>query len=229
MKLSLLFSTLTAPIAVAALVGCSHPQSRAPAENPSLTSATMTRTSPPSAQPGAVERFRPAAEVSAQPDESVAIEMWSDRYPDAAGELLDWMGHYPNAAAELSTWDSASPIQMKALVDWSLTHRYEGLGSFLFGRSGMHTLHEIQRVEPEAMNEFLGWIRRSPHAAEELYVHADALAWASKHLKPRAGHQPMAARSVVAPTAAVTRSSAPVGIAPPSTSAWYPTPTSMVR
>lgn len=255
MKLSLRFGAsgrasiaVVALAALAATPACAHRDSTAArAPQTTLTStqvplgrASATGTAPrtPSAADldarGAVDTYTPDPSETTPMNDSVAIDAWAKRYPDASAELNDWMGHYPNAARKLAAWDAAHPTRMKTLTDWAITHRYEAVGAFLYGRSGWDEFLDIAQSEPDGVAEYLGWARRSSPAAVELTSHSDALAWAGKNLKARPGHVPMPAKSIAAP-APPAAEAAPGkrgsgGATPPSDgTSWYPSPTSMIR
>ena len=183
---------------------------------------------------GVFDTYTPDPSETAPMDDSVAIDTWAKRYPDASAELNDWMGHYPTAGRKLAAWDAAHPTRMKTLTDWAITHRYEAVGAFLYGRSGWDEFLDIAQSEPDGVAEYLGWARRSSPAAVELTSHSDSLAWAGKNLKARPGHVPMPAKSVAAPVPTVPEANpgrrGSGGATPPADgTSWYPSPTSMIR
>ncbi len=249
MKLSLVRVVAPASLlALAALVGCaSQSATRVAPEVPKLTSAELSaRTAPPvdPSAPGLLgdPDYKPDTDENGPVDDSVAIDDWSKRYPDAAVELHDWMGHYPDTARRFATWDTSEPVRMRALVDWAVTHRYEAIGAFLYGRSGWSSFVDIVTSDPDGAIELVEWIRRSAPAAEELSAHPEALAWARKNLKVRPAHVPMAAKSVALPGEAAAAAlastpakapgpiKAPAGLRRPAdVSPWFPTPGSVIR
>jgi hypothetical protein len=184
MKLAL---PLMASLAALALAACAH-DSNAPPPAVSTTSTTSAALS--------VQRSdAPAPAANTQPDltyhpstdaihvdNNTSIEEWSDRYPDASMELGAWMERYPNAAKRMADWDDHHPIRMSTIVDWAVTHRYESIEAFLYGRAGWQELRGIAQEDRQAMNELIDWIRRSPHAAAELVTHEDSLGWTRAHL-----------------------------------------------
>ena len=165
MKLSLRFGASgRASIAVAALAmtpACAHREStaaRAPQTTLTSTqvpagraSAMQTTTATPAELDarGAIDAYTPDSRETAPMNDSVAIDTWAKRYPDASSELNDWMGHYPTAARKLAAWDAAHPTRMKTLTDWAITHRYEAVGAFLYGRSGWDEFLDIAQSEPD--------------------------------------------------------------------------------
>jgi hypothetical protein len=243
-RASIAFAALAA---LAALPACAHRDTtaaRAP-EPMTLTSTQVPVERAPAATMGTTPAesdaratgeaaFKTEVGETTPMNDSVAIDAWAKRYPDASSELNDWMGHYPSAARKLAAWDAAHPTRMKTLTDWAITHRYEAVGAFLYGRSGWDEFLDIAQSEPDGVQEFLGWARRSSPAAVELTSHLDSLAWAGKNLKARAGHVPMPAKSVAAPApvvpAAVPGRRGSGGATPPADAGtWFPSPTSMIR
>jgi hypothetical protein len=247
MKLSLrapVTVSLSLSLSLAVLAGCSHTTS-AVGQGSTLTSSRVPARAPEVSADAVAERGFVASpsytpDTSAIPTQSDAapLETWPKSYPDAASELNDWTVHYPVAARKLAAWDARFPERMKTLVDWAITHRYEGVGAFLYGRSGWDQFLDVVQSEPDGVQEYLEWIRRSGPAAIELSSHPEALSWASKNLKPRPGHVPMPAKSIASPastneaaTPGPRSAGASGGVAPPSdgTSSWFPSPTSMIR
>jgi hypothetical protein len=247
MKLSLrLGSSARASIAVAALAAvpaCASRETTA-ARSPQTTltssqvpgraSAAQTATAAELDAQGSADTYTPRTSETTPMDDSVAIDAWAKRYPDGSAELNDWMGHYPSAARKLAAWDAAHPTRMKTLTDWAITHRYEAVGAFLYGRSGWDEFLDIAESEPDGVAEYLGWARRSSPAAVELASHFDSLSWAGKNLKARPGHLPIPAKSIAAPVPAageaVPGKRGSGGATPPGDgTSWYPSPTSMIR
>ena len=72
---------------------------------------------------------------------------------------------------------------MNTIVDWAVMHRYEAIEAFFYGHSGWNELSDLVHDEQQGMNELIDWMRRSPHAAEELASHREALGWAKAHLR----------------------------------------------
>ena len=136
MKLSLRFGsrasiTLAALAALATTSACAHhdataarsPQTTLTSTQVQLDRDRVSATPTPTAQG---DIFTPDAADSTPMDDSVAIDAWAKRYPDASAELNDWMGHYPTAAKKLAAWDASHPTRMKTLTDWAITHRIRG-------------------------------------------------------------------------------------------------------
>jgi hypothetical protein len=195
MKLSLRFIASLGAVVLAC--GCAH----APPRRPKASTATVTSAFvrgpayDASMKPGL--EYRPTTN-SIDVDRDASLEQWSARYPDASHQLADWMGQYAGAAAKMAEWGAANPIQMRTLVDWAATRRYEPLNALLYGRSGWSELRRIALVEePDGVNELIAWIRRSPHAAVELTQHTNALAWSRLHASAPEGHVAAAPHSMV--------------------------------
>jgi hypothetical protein len=203
---------------------CAHHASAPPPQTSitSTTSAMQVRVVEKQVATPSDPNFRPETDKM-EVNGDVAIDLWSKRYPDASNELADWVRQYPNAAAKWSAWDATHPIRMSTIISWSVTHRYEPIQAFLYDRTGWGDLTTLLREEPDGSNELIGWIRRSPSAAEELATHGESLGWAKDHLKTDKGHRPIAAHSMASPaTPAATVSEEP-------SSPWFPTPTSIIR
>ena len=236
MKLSNVFLVFPASVLVAFASGCAHEAPRVATLE--TTSASMTRAPDPAvaaiqAEPRDAKNVAEAGDartgVPFVPEvEKVdvpygaPIEQWSQRYPDASKQLADWIQHYPSTAAKLAEWSAAHPIRMRALITWAAAHRFESLDAFMYGRSGWNDVRTIRHDDPDGMSELLDWIRRSPSAATDLATHADALAWASDHVKAPNGNLASSQHSTMPQ-------------APPKTdndenaSPWTPSMSSLVR
>jgi len=214
MKLALRLSASLLPFAALALAACAH-DSNAPPPQVSTTSTTsaalsVERSDVPASAPTTMPdlTYRPSTDpIHVQND--TAIEEWSDRYPDAATELGMWIDRYPNAAKRMAEWDDHHPIRMSTIVDWAVTHRYESIEAFLYGRAGWQDLRGIAQEDRQAMNELIDWIRRSPHAAAELVTHPDALGWTRAHLADGKARNAQARKAAPSPQQQVAAPAGP--------------------
>lgn len=180
--------------------GCAHEPERPAVSTTSTTSAALTRQAEPTQLPQAdAQPKEPAHILAVFPDTTPAptyvpatdkievakqepIEDWSGRYPDASTQLVDWIKAHPATAERVAAFDARHPIRMSSLVDWAVTHKYESVEAFLYGRAGWDELQGILHDDPSAMAELVDWMRRSPHAAEELASHQESIGWSRTHL-----------------------------------------------
>lgn len=198
---------------VALVVGCSH-EGKAPP--PEVATTTTTSAKVPSSLDGGdatlpIESGGPQSALAAQVprptplpadprflpetekikvDDLVAIDEWGNRYPDASKQLAKWMETHPAAASRLAAWDTHHPIRMNTIIEWAVMHRYEPIEAFFYGHSGWSELRGLVTDEHAAMSELVDWMRRSPHAAEELGAHPDGIGWAKTHLRVPTRPQP---------------------------------------
>lgn len=214
---ALLFAS---PLALVAFVtGCSHssPPPKSPPEvsTTSTTSAALSTESPAPAQDRYTigGPYHPATD-DGKVERDVPIDAWSERYPDAARGLAAWCDEHPDVASRLAAWDSKHPIRMSTLVEWSVTHKYEPIEAFLYGRSGWQDFSSLLHDEHRAMAELVDWIRRSPHAAEELATHDGSIAYARGHLGAHGAHAHQGAREAIATPASPSASASATRPAP---------------
>jgi hypothetical protein len=109
--------------------------------------------------------------------ESLPLDEWRPRYPEAARTLDAWRETYPAAAQRLIAWAGHHSDELRVLVDWAITHPYERIGVFFSNRMSpsWRELNALSEQEPEGLDAFLHWARLSRVAAEELSRHADGL------------------------------------------------------
>lgn len=164
-------------VAVTALAACGFgykPATMATVYTYSTVEHRARKKAPASPQPVTVNA---SLLTSSLPQETASLEDWSTRYPDAAWELISWSNRNKEAALALIAWDQKNPEALRVLVLWAITHRYETSGAFLYDRCRWGEFAAIAQDNPEALDGFLSWVRRSSPAARELVTHPAALSW----------------------------------------------------
>lgn len=117
---------------------------------------------------GSVPRLPQSMIAHAAPVAMQSPSEWKTRYPFAASELVVWSKQHAALTDALAAWEDREPDKSRALVEWAVTHVYEGIGAFLMERYGWDDLRDIRQTDPDGFDAFLSWCRRAPQAAEEL-------------------------------------------------------------
>jgi hypothetical protein len=155
--------------AVLAVVGCARQaEPRSSASSSTVLTAAEVRAQ---TQPSQLT-------VPLQPhiDTDAPLELWRERYPQAARVLDEWVARYPDAAAPVMAWSVDEPDQLEVLVLWAVTSPHESLQTFLTSRTSWRTLAALQHGHPQALDAFTHWVRSARPAAEELALRPGGLA-----------------------------------------------------
>jgi hypothetical protein len=110
------------------------------------------------------------------------IEMWDRNHPEASRELGVWAREHRDAARKFFEWDGHHPERSHEFVTWAINHPGEGIRAFAATHPRWEYFDDIARDHVPAANEFMGWCRRHPQAAEALMNHPRGLEWAGHHL-----------------------------------------------
>jgi hypothetical protein len=110
------------------------------------------------------------------------LQAWENHHPEASRELGAWVSGHRDAARKFFEWDARHPERSHEFVTWAITHRGEGIEAFAMTHRGWEFFDEIMLKHKPAANDFIGWCRHHPDAAEELMNHPGGLDWAGHHL-----------------------------------------------
>jgi hypothetical protein len=116
------------------------------------------------------------------------IEQWSANHPAASEELGVWVQRHPEAASLFFQWDAQHPDRAHEFVTWTIYHPAQPIDGFIVTHPGWPYFDRIAANHRPAADEFMGWCRRRPQAAEALMNHPGGLYWAGTHLYASSWH-----------------------------------------
>ncbi len=114
--------------------------------------------------------------------EPPGLERWDREHPEAARELGEWVKAHPDAAGRFFEWDGHHPEKSRAFVTWAIARPGEPIDVFVREHRGWPVFDVIMEKHRPAAEQFLGWARKHPKAAEALMSHPRGLEWAGHHL-----------------------------------------------
>jgi hypothetical protein len=149
--------------------------------------AEVVAVAPTDARPAVV----PSSSLVAEPSSGAAptavtsdagLETWASRHSEAAKALGTWVHNNPEAAAKIFSYDLRRPGRSRELVRWAIYHPGEDISVFTSKHPDWGWFDHVMAEHRLGADQFLGWCRQYPTAAEELIKHPSGLRWVGDHL-----------------------------------------------